>query len=552
MATTKPQKLELTWIGKGDEPKLEPRILIENPEYSYGDRHTENMLIHGDNLLALKALEQDFSGRIKCIYIDPPYNTGSAFLHYDDGIEHSLWLSLMKSRLEILHRLLASDGLIFVQIDYRESARLKLLLDEIFGLSCFKNEIIVGRGTKNVQSQFETIDALSAGHDSIYLYAKTSSTRVPKLLARSEEQAPGKWDTFWRGTDRPTMRYEILGNIPPKGQWRWSKDRGLQAVKNYETYLDKFSDKLTLDEYYNLNLENEIDLDFVRAGQDGTIQYYVSPRNYKLLSDVWLDVRTIGKITDFPHEKHEALLERIIGWVTKAGDFVLDSFLGSGSTATTAHKMGRNYVGIELGEHAKTYCFPRLKAVVEGEQGGVSKAVNWQGGGGFKFYTLAPSLLKKDDFGNYVIEPAYNADMLAAAVAKQEGFKYEPDSNIYWKQGRSSEKDFIYTTTQFITPAQLTALHDAMQPDENLLITCTNFKKECLHKYPNISIKKIPQMLMGRCEFGKEDYSLSIVNMPVDETDQSDELDQLEQPPAKTEKKTSKKKKEADDQAELF
>lgn len=248
------------------------------------------------------------------------------------------------------------------------------------------------------------------------------------------------------------------------------------------------------------------------------------PRNYKLLSDVWLDIRTIGKITDFPHEKHEALLERIISWVTVKGDIILDSFLGSGSTAAVAHKMGRQYIGVELGEHAKTHCYPRLKAVVDGEQGGISKAVEWKGGGGFKFYTLAPSLLKNDEFGNLIIEPTYNADMLAAAMAKQEGFRYEPDANVYWKQGRSSEKDFIYTTTQFITPAQVDALHDALRPDESLLIACTNFKKECAHKYPNISIKKIPQTLKGRCEFGREDYSLKIVNMPLDEEAEIDDM----------------------------
>ena len=179
--------------------------------------------------------------------------------------------------------------------------------------------------------------------------------------------------------------------------------------------------------------------------------------------------------------------------------------------------MGRRWIGVELGEHAKTHCFPRLKAVVDGEQGGISKAVNWQGGGGFKFYTLAPSLLKQDKFGNWVISQEYNADMLAAAMAKQEGFKYQPNESTYWKQGQSSEQDFIFTTTQFITVEALDGIRDEMQPGETLLICCKSYQKECKGKFDNITIKKIPQMLLGRCEYGKDDYSLNIINMPVEE-----------------------------------
>jgi adenine-specific DNA-methyltransferase len=202
-------KLELTWIGKENRPRLEPRILLEDPEKSYHAPHRvtdhdtfDNRLIFGDNLLALKALEQEFTGKIKCIYIDPPFNTGAAFSHYEDGLEHSIWLTMMRDRFDVLYELLAPDGLIFVQIDYREGARLKVLMDEVFGPDCFKNEIIVRRGTKNVQSQFDTIDALSTGHDSVFLYGKNATTRMPKLQALQKDSDPGKWDTFWRGTNR--------------------------------------------------------------------------------------------------------------------------------------------------------------------------------------------------------------------------------------------------------------------------------------------------------------------------------------------------------------
>lgn len=445
-------KLELTWVGKDHRPRIEPRILLEDPEKNYhaAGRVTdhdefENKLIFGDNLLALKALATDdtVKGKVKCIYIDPPYRTGMAFEHYDDGMEHSLWLSLMRERIEIFHQLLAEDGVFFVQIDYRESARLKLLLDEIFGENCFKNEIIVKRGTKNVQSQFETIDSLSSGHDTIYLYSKSSSKRLKKLVAISEEAAPGKWDTFWRGTDRPTMRYELLGIKPQSGQWRWAEARAFQARDNYFDYLRNFRD-VTLDEYIMAGNE---DLDFVRLNDDGVVQYYVAPRNYKLLSDVWLDISTSGRITDFQHEKHEELLGRIIDWATERGDLVLDSFAGSGTTGAVAHKMGRKWIMVELGEHAHTHIIPRMQKVIDGtDQGGISQAVGWQGGGGFRYYKLAPSLIKKDKRGKDIINPEYNPEMLAEACCKLKGFTFAPSESreLWWQQGRSSERDFLY------------------------------------------------------------------------------------------------------------
>ena len=223
--------------------------------------------------------------------------------------------------------------------------------------------------------------------------------------------------------------------------------------------------------------------------------------------------------TPFGTPKPERLLRRIVHLSSDRNELVLDSFLGSGTTAAVAHKMGRRYIGIELGDHARTHCQPRLKKVVDGsDQGGISKAVGWQGGGGFRFYTLAPSLLNRDKYGNWIISKEYNPDMLAAAMAKQEGFRYQPDEAVYWKQARSSEKDFLFTTTAFLTAAMLDAIHDEMQPEESLLIACKAFQQECRNRHANISIKKIPHMLLGRCEFGREDYSLNIVQVPVEES----------------------------------
>lgn len=191
-----------------------------------------------------------------------------------------------------------------------------------------------------------------------------------------------------------------------------------------------------------------------------------------------------------------------------------DRFLGSGTTAAVAHKMGRKWIGVELGEHAYTNCAVRMKKVIEGEQGGISKAVNWKGGGGFKFYELAPSLLNKDKYGNLVINKEYNADMLAAAMAKHQGFTYSPDTDMYWKQGYSSEHDFIFTTTQFITAEMLETIHDQLGEDELLLICYTKFQPECRNKFQNITIKKIPKVLLDTCEFDHDDYSLNIVSVP--------------------------------------
>lgn len=241
--------------------------------------------------------------------------------------------------------------------------------------------------------------------------------------------------------------------------------------------------------------------------------------------DAKKEVKVFNSDSVFDTPKPERLIERVLTLGSNPGDLVLDSFLGSGTTAAVAQKMGRRYIGIELGNHAYTHCYPRLKMVTDGtDQGGISKTQNWKGGSGFKFYELAPSLLKEDKFGNLVINKEYNADMLAAAMAKQEGYTYQPDTALYWKQGRSSEHDYIYTTTQFLTVESLDAISETMQEGESLLICCTAFQKECARHAANITVKKIPQMLLGRCEFSKDDYSLHIIDMPPMDDDPDDDF----------------------------
>ena len=227
------------------------------------------------------------------------------------------------------------------------------------------------------------------------------------------------------------------------------------------------------------------------------------------------EIKAFNSTNVFATPKPERLIQRILTLATNEGDLVLDSFLGSGTTAAVAHKMGRRWIGIELGDHAETHCLPRLRKVVDGKDpGGITKSVNWQGGGGFKYYRLAPSLLNRDHAGQWVISKDYNPDMLAAALAKQEGFIYAPDPQHYWKQGHGTEQDFIFTTTAFVTIEMLTRIREEMRDEDSLLICCTSYQQECRTAFDNITVKKIPKMLMNRCEFGKEDYSLNIIDLP--------------------------------------
>lgn len=541
MAQNNKYKLELTWIDKNKERKpLEPRILIENKEYSYGEPETGvlpngkpwkgNMLIHGDNLLALKALEQDYSGQVKCIYIDPPYNTGSAFEHYDDGVEHSIWLSLIRERIEILYNLLSDDGSLWISLDDNEQAYCKILCDEIFGRHNFVCNVIwekkytIANDTK----------WLSDNHDFIMIYAKNKENWRPNTLPRTEEM---------------NKAYKNPDNHP-KGVWKSTPLHAKSGVDKGEVFKYTFKNgvtftppKGTYPRYTAETLKKMDDNNEIWFGKDGKS----IPSRKTFLCDLkktgvpsrtlWRfdevghnheardEVKSFNSESVFATPKPERLIERVLTLGSNPGDIVLDSFLGSGTTAAVAQKMGRRYIGIELGNHAYTHCVPRLKKVTDGtDQGGISKSQNWKGGSGFKFYELAPGLLKEDKFGNLVINKEYNADMLAAAMAKQEGYTYQPDAEVYWKQGYGSETDYIYSTTQFMTVEALAAIHETMAEGESLLVCCTSFQKECKQAFPNISIKKIPQMLKDRCEFGKDDYSLNIIELPEEEFVDEDEF----------------------------
>jgi adenine-specific DNA-methyltransferase len=551
----KKQKLELTWIGKDEQIKLEPRILIEDPEKSYGDKNTENMLIYGDNLLALKALEQDFANQVKCVYIDPPYNTGNAFEHYDDSLEHSLWLSLMKPRLEILHKLLSNDGFLCCQIDDAEGHYVKILLDEVFGRNNYLTTIYVQvrYATKTLKQDMDFHKQI----EQIHVYRKEFgakpnlnkiTTSLDKFCYYVNEKAKGKEIVLGgkKGVIFQKDEYEIKkGEGSEKGLKEiWASGTildGNSSGRYFRDFLAGLSDKDGLGVLYKIYGIGDDQFDFryftgpKREGATKGKYYQGVPisqlggktdgrtrpiENYYDMTAEFGNCRLEGGADFRSGKKPEKLIELILKHFSSPGDIVLDSFLGSGTTAAVAHKMGRKWLGVELGEHCHTHCIPRFKSVIDGkDQSGASKSQNWKGGGGFKYYYLSPSLLKKDKYDNWVIDEKYNADMLAAAMAKHEGFKYSPDEQVYWKQGQSTEKDFIFTTTQFVTIELLDKIHEEMKEGESLLICAKSYQKACEDKYAEITIKKIPQAVLGRCEFGKEDYMLNIIDLPEEEGD---------------------------------
>lgn len=514
---SKYKKLELCWPGKDIEVKPEPRVLIEDPEKSYGEADTENMLIHADNLLALKALEQNFSGRIKCIYIDPPYNTGNAFEHYDDGLEHSIWLNLMYSRINILYKLLANEGVIFINVDEVEHAYLKVMLDGVFGRNNFIGDIIwqKRKGGGN-DSRFIALD-----HDYIIVYAKNATKETHKIKWRVSQ------------SEEYLKRYKEIDENGERYYWDTLARDGLQNPIPITIDCPDGS-KLSINSQKSIDTINEGlkngQIRLTKSRNGWTLHHRVYMPSGQVLRSILDDVGTNKTANDetialfgvnnaFDYPKPESLIKKLLELVTKKGDWVLDSFLGSGTTAAVAHKMKRKYIGIELGQHCNTHCLPRLKSVCDGsDQGGVSKALEWKGGGGFKFYNLAPSLLNKDKYNQWVINPNYNADLLAAAMARHEGFSYSPDESVVWKQGFATENHFIFTTTNTITPDVVEQILSEMKPDESLRICCTAFIEGCNEISNRIEIKKIPEVLLGKCEFGKEDYctDTNIINMPAD------------------------------------
>ena len=522
---TKKQKLELTWIGKENRPKLEPRILLEDTAKSYHAKHRvtdgdifDNQLIFGDNLLALKALEAEFAGKVKCVFIDPPYNTGSAFTHYDDGVEHSIWLSLMRDRLEIIRRLLSEDGSLWITIDDNEAHYLKVLCDEVFGRANYIASAIWQKtmSVKNSTRHF------SIDHDYVLVIAKNMEHFSPNQVVASEKQHAsyknpdddprGAWQSISLSARNPYSKGiypitcpggRIIEGPPPGSYWRVSVEKFWELNKANEIWWGKDKNGIPRRKMYLID-QGEL----TKAPQ--TIWFFDEVGHTQ---DAKKEALAFNSSDVFATPKPERLMKRIIEIATNPGDLVLDSFAGSGTTGAVAHKMGRRWIMVELGEHCLTHIIPRLQKVIDGEdKGGISEAVNWQGGGGFRYYKLAPSLLRQDAYGQWVINKEYNAEMLAQALCKLEGFSYAPSEVHYWMHGHSTERDFIYVTTANLSHEQLQQLADEVGTERSLLVLCTAFRGR--GEYPNLTVKKIPKQVLSRCEWGHDDYSLQVENLP--------------------------------------
>lgn len=536
---------------------MEPRILIEESEKSFhaGHRITENdifdnRLVFGDNLLALKALEQEFSGKIKCIYIDPPYNTGNAFEHYDDGVEHSVWLSLLRERLLILRNLLSPTGFICCHIDDSEGHYLKVLMDEIFGRNNYLATIYI-----QVRYPEKTLKQDMIFHkeiEQVHVYRKEYGARpilnskaascekfnfYIKELGKGRETSlggkktivfkPGEFEIFeGEGSEEGLKEIWASGTIlDGNSSGRFFRDYltgrtnldGLGALyKVHGIGDDKFGyryftgpkrDGATKGKYYqgvpNSQLENPDQVKFLPI------------ENFYDFAGQFGNCRNEGDVDFRGGKKPERLLETILKHFSTPGDWVLDSFAGSGTTGAVAHKMGRKWIMCELGEHCHTHIIPRMQKVINGkDSGGITEEVNWKGGGGFRYYRLAPSLLERDAFDQWVISKKYNPNMLAEAICKLEGFTYAPSETAYWQHGRSTESDFIYITTQTLTRDQLQRLSDEVGESRTLLVMCGAFRIKNPVEFQNLTLKKIPNAVLRKCEWGRDDYSLEIKELP--------------------------------------
>ena len=569
------KKLELTWVGKDKKISVEPRILIENKKLSNieNDENTENMLIHGDNLLALKALEQKYAGKIKCIYIDPPYNIAAATPYYDDNIANSEWLNLMKKRIELLWKLLKEDGLLAVQIDDELFAKLYLLMEEICSQKNMK--IICVKMSESTGVKMASVN--KAGSipkiKEFIILAKKDGIKKLNLEMIPKDKWDSEYKILIKGVTKQELEFikEFMGNGDLTKE---SIEKANMIASKIEfSTLNEILDNVTKEEIEKIKYENSWRIardvavsgtakkiaDELKENIKGSCFFVITKQNKKYLmkkeynsnssqprckllfadqyltinpGDLWIDIKTTGLDNegnvDFPKgKKPEKLIKRIIQLNTNENDLVLDSFLGSGTTAAVAHKMNRRYIGIEMGEHAYTHCKVRLDKVISGEdKGGITKNVNWQGGGAYRFYELAPTLINEDKFGEMVINKQYSPEMLANAVALHEGYNFNPNKEIFWKQSKSTENSYLFVTTKYVDINFLNSIKNDMEDEEYLVIACKNYDKVLEKKYSNIEIKKIPEMLLEKCEFNVENYNLNIINTPIYEEELGSEIDE--------------------------
>lgn len=528
----------LHWIGKDKiiNHHQDVPYKVLNHEYGFSENgKTEspvasgNLIINGDNLEALKSLLPKYEGKVNCIYIDPPYNTGNENWVYNDNVNspqikkwlgklvgkesedltrHDKWLCMMYPRLQLLHRLLAKDGAIFISIDDNEVSNLRLLMNEIFGVENFRNHIIIKRGTKSVQAQFENIDKLGIACEYLICYTKKHTVRLPQFFFDLEDSKDGSWNNHWRGTDRPTMRYEIFGIKPEKGQWRWGKERSLKAIENYCQVLKDLNKseveitQVEIDKWYRENaLDKNIEIDLLRCSANGKPEHYIAPTDKKFGHNLWTDVLVNGtseysKFSDekFDNPKNPKLIQRIISWFCdKPNSIILDSFAGSGTTAHAVLNLNkqdggnRKFILIEMEDYAETITAERVKRVINGYADAKGT------GGSFDYYTLGEPLFDDNNNLNEIVgidkirEYVWFTETRSTKAITQSSTPYLGTHN-------DTAYYFIYNQDSLTTLDYESLANYIQQKAERYIIYADNcLLPETFLREKNIEFKKIPR-----------------------------------------------------------
>ena len=518
------------WVDKKDPRVSEPRILVEKE--LYGDKDTENILIKGDNLLALKSLLQDFQNAIKLVYIDPPYNTGNAFEHYDDGLEHSVWLTLMRDRLLLLRRLLKRDGFICCHIDDSEGQYLKVLMDEVFGRDNYLTTLYirVRYPEKTLKSDMDFHKEIEQVHVYRNEYGATPNLNASELSFNKfnyyiDELTEGQETTL--GGKRALIfkkdQYEIR-----KGK---GNEDGLKEIWATGTILDGNSSGRFFRDYLSNRYEQDgygVLYKVDGIGDDKfDYRYFTGPRrtgatkgkyyqgvpmsqlngdrktrrqpieNFYDLAANFGNCRHEGGVEFRSGKKPEKLLQIIVKHFSNEGDYVLDSFAGSGTSGAVAHKMGRKWIMVEFGEHAETHCIKRIQNVISGrDQTGISRDVSWKGGGGFKYFELGDSLFVRDnDLRLTVINPKMYNGALIKAVLKVEGFKLvNPDNGLHGMSGTTA----AHVTEQYLSQDYVDVLLGEIGDQAKFVVIYAKTISSKIKLPDNVEVKRIPDVLLKK------------------------------------------------------
>lgn len=540
------EKKEYIWVDKKDPRVYEPRILVEKE--SNGDTDSENLLIKGDNLLALKALQQDYQNKVKLVYIDPPFNTGQAFEYYEDGLEHSIWLTMMRDRLDLLKRLMRKDGIIWIHVDDSESHYCKILMDEIFGRQNYLANIAYERSGSAGIGQGGRF--LVNTHEYMVVYAKDVTKLLNSTQALTQMPLEKKVMVRYKHVLEDEGEKELVEEYVSKSN---GEKIAIYKHKNYkltsiplrdfdnrqeEIQEDYAKNFLKIFRTTNPQKENSFQHELLskmdkqlysvnytpsrgKSKDKKVTNYYVNREIFAWLKDTAsiVDGKIVkqNKMTDFWYhadipkadlanegsvdfrrgKKPENLIKRVIDLSTTEGDLVLDSFAGSGTTGAVAHKMKRNWVMVEMGEHAESHIIPRLKKVVSGaDQSGISKEVGWKGGNGFKYFELGDSLFVQDDDLRYtIINPKMYNGKLIRAVLKVEGFKpFNPDNGLHGLSGSTA----AHVTEQYLTQDYVNVLLNEIGNRADYLVIYAKTISSSLKLPDNVEVKRMPEVLLKR------------------------------------------------------